>query len=265
MPPGPGVAHERARGRVVAAPRARPPAHRVARRRGGRAARRPDPAAAGDRAARPVDRPRPARRGEPGALGATTRRRPRHRRARVAASARERRAGRRGLGRLDLPGGGCGRRRARAASPATPGSSCAPATSPTSVLPDADGARRALVDRSQLGARQEAELAPGDGASPCRARARPRRSGARGTAWPTAWGQRPMPYLEAKARWWQALAILGAAPRGRSRDGPPGRPRAAGGRPIASRASCRRCRSCARSSTWLRGLAWRCPSWWTRA
>ena len=74
-----------------------------------------------------------------------------------------------------------------------------------------DRARGALVDRPA------ARCAPGG-----RAVRWPRRAPTRGASaaasdaatWgrlAEAWGRRAMPYLEAKARWWQALAILAAA------------------------------------------------------
>lgn len=78
------------------------------------------------------------------------------------------------------------------------------------VVPEA----QAEIERSsfgpELGARYEAELAL--------ATARAHAARVRGVADPDTWARlaeewraRPMPYREAKARWWQALAILGAA------------------------------------------------------
>jgi DNA-binding CsgD family transcriptional regulator len=78
------------------------------------------------------------------------------------------------------------------------------------VLPQA----AAHIERSaiapSLGARQEAELH----LATARAHAERVRGHVDPATWDglaTAWGARPMPYLEAKARWWQALAVLGSA------------------------------------------------------
>jgi DNA-binding CsgD family transcriptional regulator len=78
------------------------------------------------------------------------------------------------------------------------------------VLPEAT----AHISRSSvgpgLGARQEAELH----LATAHAHAQRVRGGVDPVIWDelaTAWGKRPMPYLEAMARRWQALAILAAA------------------------------------------------------
>ncbi len=78
------------------------------------------------------------------------------------------------------------------------------------VLPEAQEAIDGSSFAPELGARFEAELAL--------ATARAHAQRVRGTADPetwaelaAAWHDRPMPYREAKARWWQALAILGTA------------------------------------------------------
>ncbi len=78
------------------------------------------------------------------------------------------------------------------------------------ILPEA----AAHIERSaiapSLGARHEAELH----LATARAHAERVRGHVDPATWDrlaTAWGARPMPYLEAKARWWQALAVLGAA------------------------------------------------------
>ena len=80
-----------------------------------------------------------------------------------------------------------------------------------SVLPQATAhvARSSIAPA--LGARQEAELH----LAMARAHAQRVRGAADPATWDelaTAWGARPMPYLEAMARWWQALAILASAP-----------------------------------------------------
>jgi DNA-binding CsgD family transcriptional regulator/tetratricopeptide (TPR) repeat protein len=79
------------------------------------------------------------------------------------------------------------------------------------VLPQATAHVGRSTIAPALGARQEAELHL--------AMARAHAQRVRGTADPatwdelaTAWGARPMPYLEAMSRWWQALAILASAP-----------------------------------------------------
>jgi DNA-binding CsgD family transcriptional regulator len=78
------------------------------------------------------------------------------------------------------------------------------------VLPEAE----AKVAMSSLGpsqgARHEAELALNT-ARAHRARVRGDSTAAAWAEVAAAWGQRSMPYREAKARWWQALSILGAA------------------------------------------------------
>ena len=79
-----------------------------------------------------------------------------------------------------------------------------------SVLPEAAAHIKSSSISPSLGARQEAELH----LATARAHAERVRGRADPATWDrlaAAWGQRPMPYLEAKARWWQALAILGAA------------------------------------------------------
>lgn len=78
------------------------------------------------------------------------------------------------------------------------------------VLPEAERHVSHTAIGPQLGLRQEAEL------SLATARAHGRRVRGRVDAdtWAKlamAWGRRSMPYLEAKARWWQALAILSNA------------------------------------------------------
>ena len=62
----------------------------------------------------------------------------------------------------------------------------------------------------ELGARREAELALAT-ARAHTARIRGRPDAATWDRLAQAWGRQSMPYQEAKARWWQALAILGAA------------------------------------------------------
>jgi DNA-binding CsgD family transcriptional regulator len=79
------------------------------------------------------------------------------------------------------------------------------------VLPEATAHIERSAIAPTLGARQEAELY----LATARAHARRVRGGVDPLAWQelaAAWSRRPMPYLEAKARWWQALAILAAAP-----------------------------------------------------
>jgi DNA-binding CsgD family transcriptional regulator len=78
------------------------------------------------------------------------------------------------------------------------------------ILPQA----AAHIERSaiapSLGARHEAELH----LATARAHAERVRGHVDPATWDrlaTDWGARPMPYLEAKARWWQALAVLGSA------------------------------------------------------
>ena len=80
-----------------------------------------------------------------------------------------------------------------------------------SVLPQATAhvARSSIAPA--LGARREAELH----LAMARAHAQRVRGAADPATWDglaMAWGARPMPYLEATARWWQALAILASAP-----------------------------------------------------
>jgi DNA-binding CsgD family transcriptional regulator len=76
---------------------------------------------------------------------------------------------------------------------------------------------RDAIDRSsfgpELGARHEAELA----LKTARAHAGRVNGEADPATWSSlaqAWGERQMPYREAKARWWQALAVLASAPEG---------------------------------------------------
>ena len=79
-----------------------------------------------------------------------------------------------------------------------------------SVLPEATAHLKASSISPSLGARQEAELH----LATARAHAERVRGRADPATWErlaAAWGERPMPYLEAKARWWQALATLAAA------------------------------------------------------
>ena len=75
------------------------------------------------------------------------------------------------------------------------------------VLPEAE--RRVAVSplSPQLGARVEADLHL-DMARAHRARVRGRPSAEAWARLAEAWAERPMPYLAAKARWWQALALL---------------------------------------------------------
>ncbi len=79
-----------------------------------------------------------------------------------------------------------------------------------SVLPHAEAHVRASRIAPTLGARREAELH----LATARAHARRVRGGVDAHAWAelaAAWEERSMPYPEARARWWQALAILAAA------------------------------------------------------
>jgi DNA-binding CsgD family transcriptional regulator len=78
------------------------------------------------------------------------------------------------------------------------------------VLPEATAHVAASSTPTSLGMRQEAELH----LATARAHAQRVRGRVDPATWAElaeAWAQRPMPYLAAKARWWQALAILGAA------------------------------------------------------
>lgn len=79
------------------------------------------------------------------------------------------------------------------------------------VLPEAERQVAASQLDRALGSMLEAELS----LATARAHAARVRGRADAAAWDelaAAWGARSMPYLEAKARWWQALAILAAAP-----------------------------------------------------
>ncbi|HZW00913.1 MAG TPA: LuxR C-terminal-related transcriptional regulator, partial [Candidatus Deferrimicrobium sp.] len=79
------------------------------------------------------------------------------------------------------------------------------------VLPQATAHVGRSAIAPTLGSRQEAELY----LAMARAHAQRVRGAADPATWDElakAWGARPMPYLEAMARWWQALAILASAP-----------------------------------------------------
>jgi DNA-binding CsgD family transcriptional regulator/tetratricopeptide (TPR) repeat protein len=78
------------------------------------------------------------------------------------------------------------------------------------ILPEASAHVAGSAVPPSLGARQEAELH----LVTARAHAHRIRGRVDARTWDglaTAWARRPMPYQAAKARWWQALAILGAA------------------------------------------------------
>ncbi len=78
------------------------------------------------------------------------------------------------------------------------------------VIPEAEAHLAHSSIPPRLGVRQEAELS----LATARAHAQRIRGGVDPGTWDAlaeAWGRRSMPYREAKARWWQALAILAAA------------------------------------------------------
>jgi len=78
------------------------------------------------------------------------------------------------------------------------------------ILPEAELQISHSSFGPELGARQEAELS----LATARAHAQRIRGNAKPETWAklaTAWSRRSMPYRQAKARWWQALAILAAA------------------------------------------------------
>ena len=258
MPAGAGLAHERARGRVVASARARARAHGVARRRGGRAPRGPGAAAARDRAPGAVDRPRPALGHQRGALGARPRWRPRHRRAGMAPCPGQRRAGRRGLGGLVVPGGGRRGRRPRSAA-LRPGLIVRARDLATRVLPEAAAHVAASSVPPSLGTRQEAELHL--------ATARAHAQRVRGRVEPGTWGRAGHAWALPTHALPGGQGALVAGP-----GDPRGPPRRTNGNrhgwpPVSRsprrsgwRATCRLCRSCARWSTWPPVRGWPCPS-----